>query len=140
MPTPSPFFSYQDFQEVADIKGEIIKVQILQDNPQSDYRFGLVANPSIKEIEVKTILEDRRQSTIIREGAILSGDLTAKFADPVVPNPLPKNCWFVYQGIKYKAEEQTPILIQGKVVVRTVKLTQDPGVRSDYRSPLEQGR
>jgi hypothetical protein len=140
MPTPSPFFSYQDFQEVADIKGEIIEVEIPQDNPQSNYQFGLIGNPTVKKIQVKTILSDRRQSTIIREGAIFSGDLTAKFADPIVPNPLPSNCWFVYQGIKYKPEEQTPILIQGKAVVRTVKLTQDPGVRSDYRSSLEQGR
>ena len=129
---PKLFFSKADFNELADLKGQTIEFH-LPTEAEADYEFGLRSQQMTQKTEIKTILNNQRESVPIQDGQVLSGNLSAQFVDPRIPDPLPKNAWFIYGGIKYKAEEQPSITIKGEKIVRTVSLFRDPASVSSYR-------
>ena len=127
------FFTKEDFNALADLKGQLIELHI-PISAEADYEFGLRPQQATKKIEVKTILNDQRERFSVDGGQVSSGSLSAQFVDPNIPDPLPKNSWFVHRNIRYRAEEQPSITIEGKRVVRTVALFQDPTTVSGYKT------
>jgi len=118
----TPFFTEKDFLELAAIKGEKVAVRFpsTSEAPQPEYGFPLQIKNEVSV--VPAIVEDRTSKIKVEGGEVKPGDLNVYVGASSIPEALNPRATIAYNGVVYQAEEQPPVLVKGKAVVRKFKL------------------